>query len=40
MRFLFWNVKVPDNSPFRMNFGSRLLGMFPFLLEVWYWLLT
>ncbi|WVQ84440.1 hypothetical protein IAT38_006592 [Cryptococcus sp. DSM 104549] len=40
MRFLAWTVKVPGNERFRMKFASRLLGMFPFLMEVWYWLLT
>ncbi|WVW87050.1 hypothetical protein I302_109107 [Kwoniella bestiolae CBS 10118] len=40
MRFLVWTVKVPSNERFRMNLLSRFLGMFPFLLEVWYWLLT
>lgn len=40
MRFLFWSIKVPDNARFRMNLTSRFLAMFPFLMEVWYWLLT
>ncbi|EIW71429.1 hypothetical protein TREMEDRAFT_37809 [Tremella mesenterica DSM 1558] len=40
MKSLFWTLRVPDNSRFRMNLGSRVLGMFPFLMEVWYWLLT
>jgi hypothetical protein len=40
MRFLLWTVRVPDTARFRMKLPSRLLGMFPFLMEVWYWLLT
>ncbi|WWC73802.1 uncharacterized protein I206_107774 [Kwoniella pini CBS 10737] len=40
MKFFFWTMKVPSNVKFRMNLFSRFLGMFPFLLEVWYWLLT
>ncbi|WWC66003.1 uncharacterized protein I303_108625 [Kwoniella dejecticola CBS 10117] len=40
MKFLLWKIKVPSNTRFRMNLFSRFLGMFPFLLEVWYWLLT
>ncbi|KAK6908577.1 integral membrane protein [Kwoniella mangroviensis CBS 10435] len=40
MKFFVWKVKVPSNERFGMNFFSRFLGMFPFLLEVWYWLLT
>lgn len=40
MRFLFWTMRVPDNAKFRMNLTSRFLAMFPFLMEVWYWLLT
>lgn len=40
MRFLIWSVRVPDTARFRMRLTSRLLGMFPFLMEVWYWLLT
>jgi len=40
MKFLMWTMKVPDNARFRMNLTSRFLAMFPFLMEVWYWLLT
>ncbi|WWD20416.1 hypothetical protein CI109_104892 [Kwoniella shandongensis] len=40
MRFLAWKMKIPSNARFRMNLSSRFLAMFPFLLEVWYWLLT
>lgn len=40
MRFLIWTMRVPDNAKFRMNLTSRFLAMFPFLMEVWYWLLT
>ncbi|KAF2738492.1 hypothetical protein EJ04DRAFT_486425 [Polyplosphaeria fusca] len=29
----------PRNSSFRSNFTSRLLATFPFLIEIWYWLL-
>jgi len=31
---------VPDNSRFRNNLVSRFLAYFPFLIEIWYWLLT
>ncbi|XAO22009.1 hypothetical protein I312_100772 [Cryptococcus bacillisporus CA1280] len=40
MVFLKWPVRVPGNERFRGTWTSRLLGMFPFLMEVWYWLLT
>ncbi|WVQ77536.1 hypothetical protein IAR50_007222 [Cryptococcus sp. DSM 104548] len=40
MRSFKWTVKVPGNERFRSRWTSRLLGMFPFLMEVWYWLLT
>ncbi|KAF2192235.1 hypothetical protein K469DRAFT_716748 [Zopfia rhizophila CBS 207.26] len=31
---------LPENSAFRHNLLSRFLAAFPFLLEIWYWLLT
>ncbi|OCL08001.1 hypothetical protein AOQ84DRAFT_341008 [Glonium stellatum] len=31
---------LPDNTAFRLNITSRLLASFPFLIEIWYWLLT
>lgn len=31
---------IPDNACFRNNLTSRLLAYFPFLLEIWYWLMT
>ncbi|TYJ53210.1 hypothetical protein B9479_006188 [Cryptococcus floricola] len=40
MRSFKWTVRVPGNERFRSRWSSRLLGMFPFLMEVWYWLLT
>ena len=40
MQFFIWTVNVPDNARFRHKLFSRFLAMFPFLLEVWYWLLT
>ncbi|OCF40688.1 integral membrane protein [Kwoniella heveanensis CBS 569] len=40
MKFFMWTIKVPGNERFRMKLFSRFLGMFPFLMEVWYWLLT
>ncbi|WVR07946.1 hypothetical protein IAU60_004989 [Kwoniella sp. DSM 27419] len=40
MKFFIWTIRVPGNERFRMKLGSRFLGMFPFLMEVWYWLLT
>jgi len=40
MKFLLGTVSVPETARFRMKLSSRLLGMFPFLMEVWYWLLT
>ncbi|KAI5453982.1 hypothetical protein NCC49_004975 [Naganishia albida] len=33
-------VPVPNTERFRRNITSRFLAYFPFLLEVWYWLLT
>lgn len=38
--FLKWAVKVPDTTRFRGTVTSRFLAYFPFLMEVWYWLLT
>jgi hypothetical protein len=38
--FLKWSVPVPDTARFRGNLASRFLAFFPFLMEVWYWLLT
>lgn len=40
MKFFIWTIKVPSNERFHMRLFSRFLGMFPFLMEVWYWLLT
>lgn len=40
MKFLLWTIRVPDNARYRMRLTSRFLAMFPFLMEVWYWLLT
>lgn len=31
---------LPDNTMFRLNITSTLLASFPFLIEIWYWLLT
>lgn len=33
-------MRIPDTEPFRKNITSRFLAYFPFLMEVWYWLLT
>lgn len=33
-------LRIPDTEPFRRNITSRFLAYFPFLMEVWYWLLT
>jgi hypothetical protein len=35
-----WQAHVPNNARFRANITSRFLAYFPFLMEVWYWLLT
>lgn len=40
MRFLWTTMKIPDNVNWRMNIFSRFLNMFPFVMEIWYWLLT
>jgi hypothetical protein len=40
LHFFKWNVAVPDNTRFRGSLISRFLAHFPFLMEVWYWLLT
>ena len=31
---------LSDNTTFRLNITSTLLALFPFLIEIWYWLLT
>lgn len=33
-------LRIPDTERFRRNIASRFLAYFPFLMEVWYWLLT
>jgi hypothetical protein len=38
--FFKWQIGVPNNTRFRPNITSRFLAYFPFLMEVWYWLLT
>jgi hypothetical protein len=38
--FLAWSAPVPDTARFRGTLASRFLAHFPFLIEVWYWLLT
>jgi hypothetical protein len=38
--FLKWQIGIPNNTRFRSNITSRFLAYFPFLMEVWYWLLT
>lgn len=40
MRFFAWTMRVPDNAIFRARIFSRFLMMFPFVMEIWYWLLT
>lgn len=38
---LFWKMlRIPDNVAFRGKLFSRFLNMFPFVMEIWYWLLT
>jgi hypothetical protein len=38
--FLKWQARVPSTVRFRSTITSRFLAYFPFLMEVWYWLLT
>lgn len=40
MRFLWTTMKIPDNANRRMTVFSRFLNLFPYLMEIHYWLLT
>lgn len=40
MPFFGKMIRIPDTERFRRNVVSRFLAYFPFLMEVWYWLLT
>lgn len=40
MRFLGFRLPIPDNSMFGARLASRFMMRFPFVLEIWYWLLT
>lgn len=40
MRFLWTMMPIPDNAARRQKLFSRFLNMFPFVMEIWYWLLT
>lgn len=40
LSFFKWQIQVPDTARFRGSITSRFLAYFPFLMEVWYWLLT
>ena len=40
MRFTWKMLRIPENSVFRGRLFSRFLNMFPFVMEIWYWLLT
>ena len=40
LSFFKWSVRVPDTTVYAGRLTSRFLARFPFLMEVWYWLLT